>query len=85
MTLSKERRQHLRERISEARSGQSFGSVTPWDDIEALLDLADERDRYRALLIVAASVLSEDGDTTEADARALYQRITFALEGNDGD
>lgn len=84
MIVGKAQRHYYR-LLADQSDNAGVGVTLHPDILRDLLDMADERDRYRALLTVAASVLSEDGDTTEADARALYRRIDAALEGNDGD
>ena len=48
MMISKERREELRRREREANF--DGGAMLPWDELLALLDMAEERDRLRGLL-----------------------------------
>ena len=47
--LTKDRREELRLELSEGAPGMSEVSLIP-DELRALLDMADERDRYRSML-----------------------------------
>ena len=72
--IPKERREELRRRAREANF--DGGAMLPWDEIHALLDMADGRDRLWALL--------EDVRDVECDVimDSTLDDINSALNGS---
>lgn len=60
--VSKERREELRLELSEGAPGMTEVSLFP-DELHALLDMADERDRYRRLLKASLHFLTTPNTT----------------------
>lgn len=83
--VSKERREQWKQECDATKvvwSDEPDGAeiVIHADELRALLDMADERDRYRTLLEEARQRLYDDGRLG-----SLAHRIDAALEGKTND